>query len=72
MAGANRPVPAALACFVGRVAELEQLRALLAAARLITLSGPGGVGKSRLALQAAAAAGEGAAYGPGVVSTGPI
>lgn len=41
--------------FVGRADELHTLRRLLAspAARLLTLTGPGGVGKTRLALQAA-------------------
>src|SRR6201997_3532670 len=42
--------------FVGREAELARLTALLGQARLITVTGPGGVGKSRLALRAAAAA----------------
>src|ERR1700722_689887 len=42
--------------FVGREAELARLGALLASARLVTVTGPGGVGKSRLALRAAAQA----------------
>ena len=42
--------------FIGREAELARLGALLEQARLITVTGPGGVGKSRLALRAAAAA----------------
>jgi predicted ATPase/DNA-binding CsgD family transcriptional regulator len=42
--------------FVGREAELARLNALLEQARLITVTGPGGVGKSRLALRAAVAA----------------
>ena len=42
--------------FVGRRQELESLAALLAApgSRLVTLVGPGGIGKTRLSLQAAA------------------
>lgn len=41
--------------FVGRVRELAQIGALLAAGRrLVTLVGPGGIGKTRLALRAAA------------------
>jgi predicted ATPase len=40
--------------FVGRRAELAQVRAALEGARLVTLTGPGGIGKTRLALQAAA------------------
>jgi len=42
--------------FVGRETELARLTALLGHARLITVTGPGGVGKTRLALRAAARA----------------
>jgi predicted ATPase/DNA-binding CsgD family transcriptional regulator len=45
--------------FVGREAELARLSTLLADARLITVTGPAGVGKSRLALRAAAMAAPG-------------
>jgi predicted ATPase/class 3 adenylate cyclase len=40
--------------FIGRQTELAQLDAALTAHRLVTLTGPGGVGKTRLALEAAA------------------
>ncbi len=43
-----------LTSFVGRDAELTQLRGLLADNRLVTLTGAGGVGKTRLAVQVAA------------------
>jgi predicted ATPase len=43
-----------LSRFVGRHAELEQLNQAVRASRLVTLTGPGGVGKTRLALEAAA------------------
>ncbi|HEY8630370.1 MAG TPA: adenylate/guanylate cyclase domain-containing protein [Gaiellaceae bacterium] len=40
--------------FVGRGRELSEVQALLSAHRLVTLTGAGGCGKTRLALQAAA------------------
>jgi predicted ATPase/class 3 adenylate cyclase len=40
--------------FVGREREVDEIRTLLAGARMLTLVGPGGVGKTRLALQVAA------------------
>ena len=39
--------------FLGREAELEQVGAAIASSRLVTLIGPGGVGKTRLAVEAA-------------------
>jgi predicted ATPase/class 3 adenylate cyclase len=50
----NLPIPPT--AFLGRAAELSEVTALLARddARLVTLIGPGGTGKTRLALQAAA------------------
>ena len=47
-------LPLELSSFVGRETELRELRELLATKRLITLCGPGGIGKTRLALHAAA------------------
>jgi predicted ATPase/DNA-binding CsgD family transcriptional regulator len=47
-------IPVQLTSFVGRGAELAQVRALLAGSRLITLTGSAGCGKTRLALEAAA------------------
>src|SRR5260370_9589018 len=46
-------LPAPLTRFVGREAELAQAVALLGEARLLTLIGPGGAGKTRLALRLA-------------------
>ena len=48
-------LPLELTSFVGRAAELERLPGLLRGRRLVTLTGPGGIGKTRLALRAAAA-----------------
>ncbi|HLZ20686.1 MAG TPA: LuxR C-terminal-related transcriptional regulator [Ktedonobacterales bacterium] len=50
---AARAIPVALSSFVGRQHELAEVRRLLATARLLTLTGTGGVGKTRLALEAA-------------------
>src|SRR5499427_1644821 len=47
-------LPAELTSFVGRRGELAEVKRLLAGSRLVTLTGVGGVGKTRLALQAAA------------------
>ncbi|MFJ6696529.1 ATP-binding protein [Streptomyces sp. NPDC091272] len=49
-------LPLEVTGFVGRTAELGQVRELLRRSRLVTLVGPGGVGKSRLALRGALAA----------------
>jgi len=46
-------LPAELTSFVGRRNEMAEVRRLLADSRLVTLTGVGGVGKTRLALRAA-------------------
>jgi predicted ATPase/DNA-binding CsgD family transcriptional regulator len=50
-------LPADVSGFVGRSGELARLAGLLGEARLVTVAGPGGVGKTRLALRAAAETG---------------
>ncbi len=45
--------------FVGRVAELARARDLLRESRLVTITGPGGVGKTRLAVRVASEAAAG-------------
>src|SRR4029453_18044986 len=51
---ADRRVPVQLTSFVGRSRELGELEASFGSARLVTLVGPGGCGKTRLALEFAA------------------
>ncbi|AQZ68726.1 Signal transduction response regulator / Disease resistance domain-containing protein [[Actinomadura] parvosata subsp. kistnae] len=53
--------PAQHTSFVGRAAELAEIGELLRVARLVTLTGPGGVGKTRLSAEVAAASAGGAA-----------
>ena len=47
-------LPAQLAAFIGRERELSEVRALVESSRLVTLTGAGGCGKTRLSLQVAA------------------
>ena len=58
---ARRPgnLPAEATSFVGRRHELAEVRKKLAAARLVSLVGPGGVGKTRLAVRVATDLGRG-------------
>jgi DNA-binding winged helix-turn-helix (wHTH) protein len=53
--GRRHNLPAELTSFLGRRAELELLQQLLAASRLVTLVGAGGIGKTRLAVRLASA-----------------
>jgi predicted ATPase/class 3 adenylate cyclase len=72
----NRPtnLPVQPTPFVGREQELEEAQALLALedVRLLTLTGPGGTGKTRLALQLAAELVEQFKHGVYAVSLAPI
>jgi predicted ATPase/class 3 adenylate cyclase/DNA-binding CsgD family transcriptional regulator len=65
-------LPVQLTSFVGRGAQISEVRQLLADNRLVTLTGAGGVGKTRLAVQVAAQAG--GEFGDGVwyVDLAPI
>jgi predicted ATPase/tetratricopeptide (TPR) repeat protein len=51
-----RGLPLALTRFVGRSQEVQRLAELIQEERLVTLTGPGGCGKTRLALEVAARA----------------
>jgi predicted ATPase/DNA-binding CsgD family transcriptional regulator len=49
----GRALPAPVSSFVGRSAEVREVRRMLKGNRLVTLVGPGGIGKSRLAFEVA-------------------
>ena len=57
-------VPAPLDRLVGRRTELARLRELFGGARLVTVHGPGGAGKTRLAMEYAGAVGSNGAVRP--------
>ncbi|WP_322734544.1 ATP-binding protein [Streptomyces ferrugineus] len=65
-------LPAALTTFIGRRRDISEIRRLLGAARLLTLTGPGGIGKTRLALEAAAVAGDTFPDGVWLVDLAPV
>jgi len=71
-AGSHSGIPQALTPLVGRDAELRDLRGLIAEHRFITLVGPGGVGKTRLALEVGRAAAEGLSFGGCLVELAPV
>jgi predicted ATPase/class 3 adenylate cyclase len=65
-------LPIQLTSFVGRVGQINELRMLLPEHRLVTLTGAGGVGKTRLAVQIAAQMAGGCAGGVGYVDLAPV
>jgi predicted ATPase/class 3 adenylate cyclase/DNA-binding CsgD family transcriptional regulator len=71
-AASSHNLPAELTNFIGRHAEIASLRKVLTENRLVTLTGAGGAGKTRLAVQVAAAVA--ADFGDGVcyVDLAPI
>ncbi|MEV3988751.1 BTAD domain-containing putative transcriptional regulator [Streptomyces sp. NPDC049837] len=73
---AARPTPgnlrAQLTSFVGRADDLAALTAAVRERRLVTLLGPGGVGKTRLALEAAEAVADAWPDGTWVAELGPV
>jgi predicted ATPase/DNA-binding winged helix-turn-helix (wHTH) protein len=56
-------LPAAIETLIGRAADVESVAALLDRHRLVTVLGPGGIGKTRLALDVARGQGERCAQG---------
>ncbi|WP_414686287.1 ATP-binding protein, partial [Mycobacterium sp.] len=65
-------LPMQLTSFVGRQAEMRSLRDALATNRLVTLTGAGGVGKTRLAVQVAEAVARDFADGVWYVDLAPV
>ena len=71
-AGRLHNLPVQLTSFVGRENERAAVRTLLAEHRLVTLSGPGGIGKTRLALQVAAGLLPDCPHGVWLVDLAPV
>ena len=65
-------LPAQLSSFVGREAELSEISVLVETSRLVTLTGAGGSGKTRLALQVAAELLDGSGEGVWFVDLAPL
>jgi predicted ATPase/DNA-binding SARP family transcriptional activator len=65
-------LPAQVSSFIGRDAELAEVRALVGGSRLVTLTGAGGAGKTRLALQVAAGLLDSARDGVWFVDLAPL
>src|ERR1700686_1276433 len=65
-------LPAEATSFVGRRRELGEIRKKLATGRLVSLVGPGGVGKTRLGLQIASDLGRGFADGAWLVELAEV
>ncbi|MFF0016167.1 BTAD domain-containing putative transcriptional regulator [Streptomyces sp. NPDC005374] len=63
---------ARLTSFVGREADIEAIRGDLAAARLVTLLGPGGAGKTRLSQEAAETLGHATRDGVWLAELAPV
>jgi len=65
-------LPRQLTSFVGRLTEMDRVKTALAGSALVTLTGAGGVGKTRLALQAAADMLPEFAHGAWLVDLAPL
>ena len=71
-AGGVHGFPAALTSFVGRDGPLGEVAALLEDHRLVTVTGPGGSGKTRLAAQVARRVADGFADGAWLAELAPV
>jgi predicted ATPase/DNA-binding SARP family transcriptional activator/tetratricopeptide (TPR) repeat protein len=65
-------LPLALTSFVGRISEMMEVKHLMSRSRLLTLTGAGGIGKTRLALSVAAEVLEGFGDGVWLVELAPL
>src|SRR5579862_9147730 len=65
-------VPAPVSMFIGREGELAAVRAMVGGSRLVTLTGTGGAGKTRLALQVAAGLLDGSGDGVWFADLAPL
>ncbi len=65
-------LPTQVSSFVGRTAELAEVRRLIADSRLVTLTGSGGAGKTRLGLQVAAGLLDGSSDGVWFADLAPL
>ncbi|MBV9092617.1 MAG: adenylate/guanylate cyclase domain-containing protein [Streptosporangiaceae bacterium] len=65
-------LPAQVSSFIGRDAELSTVQALIASSRLVTLTGSGGAGKTRLGLQVAAGLVDGSGDGVWFADLAPL
>ena len=65
-------LPAQVSSFIGRERELAEVRGLVAGSRLVTLTGAGGAGKTRLGLQVAAGLADGTGDGVWFADLAPL
>src|SRR5689334_23378829 len=65
-------LPAEVSSFLDREREIAEVKRLLATARLVTLTGVGGIGKTRLAVRVAREVGRAFADGVWLVDVGPL
>ena len=70
--GLRNNLPAQVSSFIGRDAQLAEVRRLITESRLVTLTGAGGAGKTRLGLQAAAGLLDGSGDGVWFVDLAPL
>ncbi|MET0396285.1 MAG: diguanylate cyclase [Longimicrobiaceae bacterium] len=70
--GIHGAIPAVSTSILGRDVEIGEVKQLLRDGRLVTLTGPGGIGKTRLAIQVAAELAESAPGGVHFVELAPL